>query len=92
MKKNDIDAGLGQCVAQMVAAQVYNERAGRALPAISGCVTTGEDWQFLRLVGSALTIDQGRFYIDNVGGILAALQTALQQAGAGLEKLEKGQQ
>ena len=82
-KKNDIDAGLGQCVAQMVAAQLYNERSGQPMPAISGCVTTGEDWQFLRLAGTAVTIDQGRFYIDNVGGILAALQAALQQAGVG---------
>ena len=29
------------------------------------------------------TIDQRRLYIDNVGGILAALQACVQQAGAG---------
>jgi hypothetical protein len=80
-KKNDIEAGLGQCVAQMVAAQLYNERSGLSLPAIFGCVTTGEDWQFLQLSGSAVTIDQGRLYIDNVGGILAALLTTIQQPG-----------
>ncbi len=82
-KKNDIDAGLGQCVAQMVAAQIYNERAGQPLPAVYGCVTTGEAWQFLRLVQTAVTIDQGRLYIDNVGGILAAFQACVQQAGPG---------
>ncbi len=82
-KKNDIEAGLGQCVAQMVAAQVYNERSGQPLPAVFGCVTTGEDWQFLRLTGTEVTIDQGRFYINNVGDILAALQATLQQAMAG---------
>jgi hypothetical protein len=81
-KKNDIEAGLGQCVAQMVAAQLYNERSGQPLPAISGCVTTGEAWQFLRLTGTVVTIDQGRFYIDNVGGILAALQASVEQAAA----------
>ena len=27
-KKNDIEAGLGQCVAQMVGARIFNERAG----------------------------------------------------------------
>jgi hypothetical protein len=82
-KKNDIEAGLGQCVAQMVAAQIYNERSGQLLPAVYGCVTTGEDWQFLRLTGSVVTIDPGRLYIDNVGGILAALQAMIQQAVAG---------
>lgn len=81
-KKNDIEGGLGQCVAQMAAVQIYNERAGQAKSAVFGCVTTGEDWQFLRLVGAAVTIHQGRFYIDNVGGILSALQSAVQQAGA----------
>ena len=41
----------------------------------------------LRLVGKAVTLDQGRLYIDNVGGILAALQACvqdeLQVAGTG---------
>ena len=82
-KKNDIDLGLGQCTAQMVAAQVYNERSGQPLPAIYGCVTTGEDWQFLRLVGTLVTIDQKRLYIDNVGGILAALQASIEHALTG---------
>jgi hypothetical protein len=76
-KKNDIEAGLGQCVAQMVAAQIYNQRAGQTLPAVYGCVTTGENWQFLQLAGMDVTIDQKRYYIDNVGGILAALQAAI---------------
>jgi hypothetical protein len=80
-KKNDIEAGLGQCVAQMVAVQIYNERSGQPLPAVHGCVTTGESWQFLRLAGVKVTIDQGRFYIDNVGGILAALQATVRQPG-----------
>lgn len=76
-KKNDIDGGLGQCIAQMVAAQVYNERAGQPLAAMYGCVTTGEDWQFLRLVGTAVTLHRPRLYIDNVGLVLAAFGAAV---------------
>lgn len=45
-KKNDIEAGLGQCVAQMVAAQLFNERAGQPMAAIYGCVTTGKSGNF----------------------------------------------
>ena len=74
-KKNDIEAGLGQCVAQMVAARAYNEQEGVVLPALYGCVTTGEAWQFLRLAGNDVTIDRGRLYIDNVGAILATFGT-----------------
>ncbi len=74
-KKNDIEAGLGQCIAQMVAARDYNEREGAVLAMIYGCVTTGEDWQFLRLQGDAVTINRGRFYINNVGMLLSVFTT-----------------
>jgi hypothetical protein len=73
-KKNDIEAGLGQCVAQMVAARDYNEREGVGLSVIYGCVTTGEAWQFLRLDGAEVTIDRSRVYIDNVAAILGAFR------------------
>lgn len=76
-ERNDIDGGLGQCVAQMVAAQLYNERAGQPLETIYGCVTTGEDWQFLGLTGAAVTLHRPRLYIDNVGSVLAAFSRAV---------------
>ena len=56
-------------------------RSGRAAVA-EECVTTGEVWQFLRLEESAVTIDRVRLFIDNVGGILAALQAIIAR-GAG---------
>ena len=80
-KKNDVEAGLGQCAVQMVAARIFNEREGHSFPAVFGCVTTGETWQFLRLEGSILGIDRIRFYIDNVGLILAVWQAILAQCG-----------
>src|SRR5947209_18054673 len=39
-KKNDVEAGLGQCIAQMVAARQFNEAAGRLGAPVYGCVTT----------------------------------------------------
>jgi len=78
---NDIDGGLGQCIAQMVAAQLYNDRAGQPIHAVYGCVTTGEDWQFLRLVGSTITLHRPRLYIDNVGLVLAAFGQAVRAIG-----------
>jgi hypothetical protein len=73
-KKNDVEAGLGQCAAQMIGARVLNERTGQHIPVVYGCVTTGEIWQFLSLDGAALTIDRLRYYLDNVAGILAVFQ------------------
>ena len=75
-KKNDVEGGLGQCVAQMVGARLFNEKAGKTAP-IYGCVTTGETWQFLRLEPTAVSIDRARYYIDNVGAILAVLQAII---------------
>lgn len=76
-KKNDVDAGLGQCVAQMVAAAVFNDRAGTPKPAVYGCVTTGHAWQFLRLAGPDVTVHVPQLFIDNVGLILAAFGRAV---------------
>ena len=78
-KKNDIEAGLGQCVAEMVAASLFNQAAGAAA-SMFGCVTTGETWQFLKLDGSVVQIDRRRFYLDNLPGILSALRTIVQAA------------
>lgn len=76
-KRNDIDGGLGQCVAQMVAAQIYNERAGEATGVVTGCVTTGENWQFLGLNGTQVIFHRPRYYIDGVELILAAFGRAV---------------
>jgi hypothetical protein len=86
-KKNDIEAGHGQCVAQMVGARIFNERAGTAVSPIFGCVTTGETWQFLRLDESVVRVDRTRYYINEVGLLLAAWQAvvaACQRGGEGL--------
>jgi hypothetical protein len=76
-KRNDIEGGLGQCIAQMVAARLFNERSGHPGPAVHGCVTTGETWQFLRLAGDVATLHRPRLYIDNVGLILAAFAASV---------------
>src|SRR3990172_5913379 len=48
-RKNDIKEGLGQCIAQMLGAKIFNQNEKNEIDIIYGCVTTGEDWQFMRL-------------------------------------------
>ena len=79
-KKNDIEIGLGQCIAQMIAARQFNEGARRAGSPVYGCVTTGETWQFLRLADRAALLNSQRYYLDNVSSILGVLQTICQEA------------
>jgi hypothetical protein len=76
-KRGDIELGLGQCVAQMVGARLFNQHAGSRAEPVFGVVTTGEIWQFLRLAGANVTLHRERLFIAGLGGILAALQSIL---------------
>jgi len=58
-----ITGGLGQCIAEMLAAQIFNEREGTAIENIYGAVTTGEIWKFLKLAGVVVSIDLSDYYI-----------------------------
>jgi hypothetical protein len=69
-KENDIEVGLGQCAAQMVAARMYNEKEGQAVPFVYGCVATGEAWQFLKLRGAELFIHPVRLALQELPKIL----------------------
>ncbi|MEH2086280.1 hypothetical protein [Nostoc sp.] len=76
---NDVEAGLGQCIAQMVTADLFNRSSGQTEIPVYGCVTTREVWQFLQLSQKVALLDQQRYYLDNVGAILAIVQTIVQQ-------------
>ena len=72
-KNEDIPGGLGQCIAEMVASRVLNERKGVPTPVLHGAVTTGAEWLFLRLDDHAVTFDSRDRSLDDVGKILAYL-------------------
>lgn len=73
-KNQDIEAGLGQCAAQMVGARIFNDAVKKTISPIFGCVTTGENWQFLKLENNRLTFDNRRYYLAKVGEILGVFQ------------------
>ena len=72
-KKHDIEAGFGQCAAQMVGARLFNERAQTPVKHIAGCVTNGENWHFMLLTDTLLVIDRQQYYLDNLARLLGAL-------------------
>jgi hypothetical protein len=45
-KKEDLKLALGQCLAEMVAAQRLNLSKGQEIETIYGVVTSGTFWQF----------------------------------------------
>lgn len=71
-KDNDIKLGLGQCVAEMVAAQVFNDRKGQSRT-IYGVVSTGTLWKFLVLQAQIIKIDRSEYFIRQLEQILGIL-------------------
>jgi hypothetical protein len=69
-KKNDIEGGYGQCAAQLLGAQRFNQRDKTGITRVYGCITTGEVWQFLVLEDNQLSIDTDRYYITELGTII----------------------
>ena len=78
-KRGEIETGLGQCVAEMLAAQLYNQNQEKITPVIYGCVTSGTIWQFLKLEGSNVTIDPTNYFVVPVQKILGILKWILSQ-------------
>lgn len=76
-KKEDIPAGIPQCLAELVAAQIFNARAEKPIDTLYGIVTTGDVWKFLRLQGTAATIDTDLYYLDNVEKIVGIILSML---------------
>jgi hypothetical protein len=77
-KNENIISGLGQCIAAMVAAQLFNQRAGNGLKTIFGVVTTGTNWKFLTLAQATVHIDSIEYYIKEIDKILGIFLQPLQ--------------
>jgi len=76
-KKENINGGLGQCVAEMLAARIFNEREGNEIPAIYGAVTSGTNWRFLKLKDQVIEIDLTEYYLRDVNKILGILASVI---------------
>lgn len=79
-KKDNINAGLGQCVAEMLAAQIFNDREGNKIKSIYGTVTTGSIWKFLKLEAQTIEIDLGEYFLNNVNKILGILAKGIHES------------
>ena len=72
-KNEDIKSGLGQCIAEMIAAQLFNELENNDIATIYGIVTSGEIWKFLQISEQNVAIDLTAYYINNIDKIIAIL-------------------
>lgn len=72
-KKADLKLGLGQCIAEMVAMQRFNQASGQPMKFVYGCVTSGTQWRFLQLESQIVTIDLNDYSLLPVEQILGFL-------------------
>ncbi|NEP10922.1 MAG: hypothetical protein F6K14_12045 [Symploca sp. SIO2C1] len=72
-KKEDLKRGMGQCLAEMVAAQRFNQANQQAIPTIYGSVSMGTAWRFLKLEGSTVTVDLTDYPVPPVEQVLSIL-------------------
>ena len=78
-KRQDLLRAIPQYVAEMIAAQQLNKQAGMHFVAIYGCVTTGNQWQFLRLTDKSAVTDPRILYYSELEAILGALHWVVTQ-------------
>ena len=79
-KNDNLKSGLGQCFAEMLAAQRFNTRRGLEIPHLYGVVTTGGLWKFLRLSGSEAVVDETEYSIKQLDTILGILVFMVREA------------
>ena len=78
-KNLDLKLGLGQCVAEMLAAQRFNAERENDIPCIYGASTTGVEWLFLKLQGKCLQLDMSTYTIERCDRILGILSSMVAQ-------------
>ncbi|WP_445309968.1 hypothetical protein [Microcoleus vaginatus] len=79
-KNDNIQAGLPQCMAEMIAAQIFNERRNNNISEIYGVVTTGTNWKFLRLSNQVMEVDLNDYFIDNISKLIGILKYLIDAA------------
>ncbi len=78
-QNENLKSGLAQCIAEMVAAQLFNEQQGNSIQTIYGCVTIGTIWQFFKLEEKLISIDWSEYYIKDINKILGIFCSAIRE-------------
>jgi len=72
-------SGLGQCIAEMIASKIYNEKEGYGESKVYGVVTSGNIWKFLKLKDNEIYFDLDDYGIKEVQKIIGILSSMVEQ-------------
>jgi hypothetical protein len=73
-KNDNLERGTPQCIAEMYASRLFNERNKKQITPIYGCVTTGYLWEFFKLEGQTVYQDTTVYPLNELPKILGILQ------------------
>lgn len=75
-----LSAAVPQCAAEMYATRIWNEKRGEKLQTIYGCVTTGDNWMFLRYKeGNLIEVDKNPYSLKELSLLLGIWQHIINQ-------------
>jgi hypothetical protein len=72
-KDDNLRAGIAQCIAQVVAANMLNQKNQKPTPFVLGAVSTGTNWRFMKLENDAVVLDRTEYLITQLDQILGIL-------------------
>ncbi|NET58866.1 MAG: hypothetical protein F6K47_22765 [Symploca sp. SIO2E6] len=79
-KNDNIKSGIAQCIAEMVGAQLFNERKQNQTYCIYGVITTGSNWRFLRLVENRVELEAVEHFIGDLDALFGILLDMIETA------------
>ena len=81
-KNDNIESGFGQCMAEMIGAQLFNQQYNQNIQTIYGVITTGSLWKFMQLKDTTITIDLNEYFLGNLNKIIGILLHFVESANA----------
>ena len=79
-KNENINVGIPQCMAELIACRIVNDRQQRAIATIYGCVTTGTVWKYLKYSNNTIVVDLDDYYIREVDKILGIFKFMIESS------------
>ena len=79
-KNDNIKSGIAQCIAEMLAAQLFNQQKNNQISCIYGIITTGSNWRFLRLTKKQVYIEAWEHFIGDLEYLLGILIYMIKEA------------
>ena len=79
-KDNDIELGIPQCISQLYGTFLYNEKSEGFQPStLYGAVTTGTEWNLIKMHNKVAFIDNDLYSIKNLPELLGALNVIISE-------------